>query len=136
MSNFLRSIVGRIREYAGDRRHAARPCVRLPVSVSLLAKANGRRPLPWLKGYTHDISADGLSVVLSAIRIGEHYLTGEDRTLAIVVELPSGQLHIQARPVRYERPEVDDSGSYLIGVRITHMSAGDRKNYMSYLNSV
>lgn len=134
---FLRAIVGRLREFAADRRWARRLRVRLPLNVSLLetSKANGRRPLPGLEGYTYDIGPTGLAIVVPVIRIGEHYLAGEDRVLLIVLNLPSGPVEIQATPVRYERLEKDESGNYLIGTRIKQMSAGDRTNLITYLDS-
>ncbi len=136
MSEFLRSLLGRLRGYAGDRRNARRS-VRLPLSVSPVdthKRTNGRRTLPTLEGYTKDISNNGLALVLPAIRIGEHYLVGEDRTLQIVLELPSGPIPMQAMSTRYER--LDEGGSehgYLIGVRITRISDQHRETLLAFI---
>ena len=136
MSEFLRTLVGRLREYAGDRR-APRRRVRLPFTLSLHEpgkKANGRRPLPGLSGFTQDISATGLALVVPAIRIGGHYLAGGDRTLEIEVELPSGPIHLRVTSVRYEPVDEDRlEEGYKIGVRITDMSAADRDRLKLYL---
>jgi hypothetical protein len=123
-----------MREYARDRRGVRRRRARLRVSVSPFAAGNGRRPLPALEGHAHDVSATGLALILPAIRIGEHYLAGEDRVLLIVLELPSGPVQMRARTVRYER--LDESGrveGYLIGARITQMSEDHRAQFLSYL---
>lgn len=136
MSEFLRTLVGRLREYAGDRR-APRRRVRLPFTLSLHEpgkKANGGRPLPSLSGFTQDISATGLALVVPAIRIGGHYLAGGDRTLEIEVELPSGPINIRVTSVRYEPVDEDRlEEGYKIGVRISNMSPADRERLKSYL---
>ena len=136
MSEFLRTLVGRLREYAGDRRETRRR-VRLPFTLSLHEpgkKANGRRPLPTLNGFTQDISATGLALIVPAIRIGGHYLAGGDRTLEVEVELPSGSIHVRVTSVRYEPVDEDRSEEgYVIGVRITDMSAADRERLHVFL---
>ncbi len=137
MPEKLRALVGRIREYAGDRRRASRRYARLTFTVSLYqstGQANGRRPVPGLEGYTRDVSPTGLALIVPAIRIGEHYLSGEDRRLRVVLELPSGPLELIAAPVRYEPLDEDKSErGYVIGVRITEMNAQDRERLTSYL---
>lgn len=136
MSEFLRTLVGRLREYAGDRRDTRRR-VRLPLTLSLHEpgkKANGRRPLPTLSGFTQDVSSTGLALIVPAIRIGGHYLAGGDRTLEVVLELPSGPINIRATSVRYEPVDEDRSEEgYVIGVTITDMSAADRELLKSFL---
>jgi c-di-GMP-binding flagellar brake protein YcgR len=136
MSEFLRTLVGRLREYAGDRRETRRR-VRVPFTLSLHEpgkKANGGRPLPTLSGYTQDISATGLALIVPAIRIGGHYLAGGDRTLEVELELPSGPIHIRVMSVRYEPVDEDRSEEgYMIGVKITDMSDPDRESLKSYL---
>ncbi len=136
MSEFLRTLVGRLREYAGDRREHRRRA-RLPFTLSLHEpgkKANGRRPLPGLTGFTRDISATGLGLIVPAIRIGGHYLAGGDRSLEVELELPSGPIHIRVTSVRYQPVDEDRiEEGYKIGVRITDMSAADRERLKSYL---
>lgn len=136
MPEFLRSIVGRLRVYAGDRRHVSRRGTHLLVTVAPEApsRVNGRRSVPALEGYTRDISPDGLGLIVPAIRIGEHYLAGENCRLLVLLELPSGPVYIHATSVRYERLDEDKNDhGYLIGARITEMSPEHRKRFMSYL---
>jgi hypothetical protein len=136
MSEFLRTLVGRFREYAGDRRDSRRR-VRLPFTLSLHEpgkSANGRRPLPTLSGFTHDISRSGLALIVPAIRIGGHYLAGGDRTLEVELELPSGPIHIRVTSIRYEPVDEDRTEEgYKIGVKITDMSTADREHLKAYL---
>lgn len=135
MSEFLRTILGRLREYAGDRR-APRRRVRLPFKLSLQEpkRANGRRPLPGLSGVTYDISKTGLALIVPAIRIGGQYLAGGDRKLEVDLELPSGPIHLRVTSVRYEPVDEDRSEEgYKIGVRINDISAADRELLNKYL---
>jgi len=75
--------------------------------------------------------------MLSVIRIGEHYLAGENRRLRIKLELPGGPVEIQATSVRYERLDEENSETgYLIGVSITEMSESDRARYDEYISSL
>lgn len=136
MSEFLRTIVGRMREYAGNRRRAGRRYVRLSLTVSLETpnKVNGKRPPPSLKGIARDLSPKGLGIIVPLIRIGERYLAGQDCRLIILLELPTGTVTLHATSVRYERlDENPDDDGYLIGARITHMSDEDRDRYMAYV---
>jgi hypothetical protein len=66
-----------------------------------------------------------------AIRIGEHYLAGDDRKLHIKLELPAGPIEMRVATVRYESME-DESG-YVIGARIIEMSEPDRASFNKYL---
>ena len=134
MPERLRTLVGRIREFAGDRRHMARHRVHLNVTVSPASptKANGRRPAS-LQGYTRDISANGIGLIMPAIRIGDRYLAGENCRLAIILELPEGPIEITAISERYEPLEEPGEVGFLIGARITNISDVDRKLLTAYL---
>ena len=135
MSELLRTLVSRIREFAGDRRHMQRHRLRLEVTVTLATptKANGRRPAS-LQGYTKDVSANGLGLVMPAIRIGDRYLAGENCRLAISLELPEGPIQLTAASERYEPLEDPVEIGFLIGVRITSISDEDRKLLLAYIH--
>ena len=134
MPELLRTLVGRIREIAGDRRHKPRLRVRLEftVTVATPTKANGRRPAS-LQGYTRDISSDGLGLIVPAIRIGDRYLAGENCLLSIALELPGGPIQVTATSARYEPLEEPGEMGFLIGTRITKMSDADRKAFLAYI---
>ena len=133
MPELIRSIAARFREYLGNRRRAPRYRVRLSVSVAPLQAAKPTRASAErdaLYGYTRDISSTGMALILPTIRINNTYLTGDDRTLEILVEHESDPIVIYAVPNRYEK--LDDEGAdkgYLIGVRITEMSDDDRTRF-------
>jgi len=66
-------------------------------------------------------------MVVPAIRIGEHYLVGQDRRLYLKLELTDAAIELGVVPVRYEslEEEAADTG-YLIGARITEISESDQ----------
>lgn len=140
MPELMRSIAARLRAFIGNRRHPPRYEVRLPCGVTLfdskMGAAGARRPLK-LQGYTRDISTTGMALILPSIRIGEYYLTGEDRKLLIELESPPGPVQMQAVAVRYE-PLDDDNveKGYLIGIRITEMSEGDSARFKAYVRTL
>ena len=137
MSELPRRIVSSLRRFIGNRRRSRRVRARLTFTLSLSdprAGTNGARRLPSLDGHTHDVSTTGLALIVPAIRIGEHYLAGTDRKLYVKLELPTGPVEMKVTPVRYESLE-DDSG-YLIGVRISEMSAADRVSFEKYVAKV
>lgn len=137
MSELPRRIVSRLRRFVGNRRHSRRVQARLNFTLSLSdprISSNGHRRLPSLDGHTLDVSATGLALIVPAIRIGGHYLAGEDRKLQIRLELPSGPVEMTVATVRYESSE--DDGGYLIGARILEMSATDRASFDNYIAKV
>ena len=139
MAELIRSITARLREIVGNNRCAPRREARLPVSVTPLdpkARVVGAQ-LTKLEGHTRDISATGLGLILPAIHVGGHYLTGEDRMLRIALELPPEPIQIEAAPVRYERLEEGETETgYLIGAHIEQMSDVDRARFMQYLKTL
>src|SRR5215470_3829718 len=108
MSELPRRIVSQLRRFIGNRRHSKRVRARLRFTLSLSdprVSSNGARRLPTLDGHTLDVSTTGLALVVPAIRIGEHYLAGNDRRLHIQLELPSGPVEMKVATVRYESLE-------------------------------
>jgi hypothetical protein len=90
-----------------------------------------------LEGRTRDMRATGLSLIVPDIRIGEEELVGEDRTLKIVLALPTGPVEMQVEPVRYERLAAEEmEPGYLIGVRIKEISDEDCLRFVKYLRAL
>ena len=137
MPELARTIVARLRQYVGDRRHSKRQRVRLNFSLSLPSKTkslNGSQRVISMKGHTLDLSANGLALIVPQITLGEHHLVGENRSLNLQLELPEGQVELQAAPVRYERLEDDElETGYLIAAKIVHMPDDDRVKFLEYV---
>ena len=137
MSELPRRIVSSLRRFIGNRRRSRRVRARLTFTLSLSdprVNTNGARRLPSLAGHTVDVSTSGLALIVPAIRIGEHYLAGNERKLFLKLELPTGPVEMKVASVRYEGLE-DDSG-YLIGARILEMSDPDRVSFEKYVTKV
>ena len=136
MSELPRRIVSQLRRFIGNRRHSKRVRTRLSFRLSLSdprAGANGARRLPALDGHTLDVSSTGLALIVPAIRIGEHYLAGDDRKLYVKLELPSGPVEMKVVSVRYEN--LEDGSGYLIGARILEISDADRATFENFIRS-
>lgn len=135
-----RSIVSRLRQYVGDRRHARRQKIRLAFTLSIASPAkslNGAMRVHALVGHTLDLSPTGIALIVPAIRIGDHHLVGENRSLNVKLELPDGPVEMQVSPVRYEALEDHKSETgYLIGVKITEMPPGDREKFTAYFSTL
>jgi hypothetical protein len=140
MSELPRRIVSSLRRFIGNRRHSKRVQARLAFTISLSHPrlgSNGSRRLPMLKGHTLDVSSTGLALIVPAIRIGEHYLAGDERKLHVKLELPCGPVEMKVATVRYEGlDESREATGYLIGARITEMSDQHRSSYNSYISKV
>ena len=78
-----------------------------------------------------------MALVVPAIRLGEHHLVGENRSLNVKLELPGGPVELQVMPVRYESLEDHQTETgYLIGTKIVAMSDQDRARFSEYLASL
>ena len=137
MPELARTIVARLRQYVGDRRHSKRQRVCLNFSLSLSSNTkslNGSRRVISMKGHTLDLSATGLALIVPHITLGEHHLVGENRLLDLNLELPDGPVELQAAPVRYERLEDDElETGYLIAAQIVSMPDSDRAKFSAYV---
>jgi len=129
-----------LRQYVGDRRQAKRQKVRLVFTLSIASSAkslNGARRINSVGGHTLDLSPNGMALIVSSIRLGDHHLVGENRSLNVKLELPSGPVEMQVTPIRYETFEGDENQSgYVIGVKITDMREEDRATFTLYVASL
>ncbi len=135
MPERLRSLFAHVREIIGNRRRPPRRVIRLKVAVRLInpASAKGGREQV-LHGYTQDVSSQGVSFVVPAIRLGTDYLIGDNRTLRLTLELPAASIEIQAVAVRYHQLEAGDDGkNFLVGARIAAISAEAKQMLEDYL---
>ena len=136
MPELPRRIVSQLRRFIGNRRHSKRVRTRLTFTLSLSdprVSTNGSRRLPALDGHTLDVSSTGLALIVPAIRIGEHYLAGDERRLHVKLELPSGPVEMKVVTVRYEN--LEDGSGYLIGARILEISDADKASFESFTRS-
>lgn len=134
-----RTVVSRLRQFVGDRRRSHRRRVRLPFTIFVAGaakKLNGARRVQTVDGSTHDISANGLALIVPTIRVGDHHLVGNDRGFTVRLQLPSGPVDMQVITVRYENLGEDSRETgFLIGVKIIAMDENDRRRFDDYFNS-
>ena len=140
MAEFARTVVARLRKLVGDRRQAKRQRVRLAFSISMASPAKGltgSRRIISLDGHTLDLSANGMALIVPAITLGEHHMVGENRSLKVQLELPTGPVEMLVVPVRYERLEEHNTEmGYLIAVKVIGMSEADRMRYKDYVSTL
>jgi len=137
MPELVRSITARLRQFVRDRRCGKRYFVRLSCQVELVkanVRTNGRQPTASIEGHTRDISSDGVALILPAIRIGDHYLAGENRPLLVRLQLPTQTIEMHTVAVRYDTFADGDQGTgYIVGARITKLGQEARAQYVEYL---
>ncbi len=135
---FARSIASRLRQYAGERRHAKRVKVRLGFTLSLVGPAlssNGAKRVISIEGHTLDLSSTGLALIVPTIIVNEHHLVSENRNMFVRLELPDGPLDINVVPIRYERFEDHPTETgYLIGVKLGNVEPQDRARFSEYVS--
>jgi hypothetical protein len=143
MPEFIRSIANRLREFVGNRRRATRYKTHLEIGLALSVSLPGAKARPQrseelkLAGYTRDISESGLAIIVPTMRIGGQYITDGNRTLQIMLKLPTGVIKLHGTPARYSPLDEDatDTG-YLIGIQIERMSDDDRALFKAYLETL
>jgi hypothetical protein len=135
MANLVRKITAEITGFVWSRLTAPRKKLSVPVTICLDSEKNTSPKTLYLKGETKDLSKSGVAILVPAIRIGEKYLVGENRTIYAVMDLPNGKIKLDLTGCRYEQHiGIHDSiATYLIGARILQMSDGDWELYDEYL---
>jgi hypothetical protein len=126
-------------EFNQERFVAPRRQINLEFRVLLVATkrsaAGEEQTLP-LIGYTRDVSASGLALLVSAKSMSVLYNLGNNYTLQLVLTLPTGPVELEVTPVRYEHVNEGEAGSLLlIGARISKISDEDRARFVQYLDS-
>ncbi|MEO6392193.1 MAG: PilZ domain-containing protein [Pyrinomonadaceae bacterium] len=137
MMTIIRSIESSVRNFVRSLRQSPRHSPRLPLKLTMIdAHApQGTVPRLTLSGFTRNISATGLALIVPEIKLGERHLVGDNRTLLVVIELPTGPVKLHAQPIRYERLKHGAlAGQYLIGARILGIDDASRVRMGRYLH--
>lgn len=134
MSELVRSVVSKFSRFIGDRRGAPRVSVRLPFSISIHGTSENGRREQLIEGYTGDVSASGLGLIVHTVRIDSYYIFVDGRPRKLVLRLPKGPVTMLVLPARSERLAESGDG-HIVGVRITDMGEDDRRRYLEYLLS-
>ena len=95
-----------------------------------MVKTAGRCDEGFLSGETADVSETGIGFIVSAIRIKEKYLVGQERKLNLELDLAGQKIRMQVQGVRYERVGIHLSTErYLIGAQIVEINEVDKEAY-------
>ena len=141
MTQLIRSLATTINSLAGTHFCAPRRSARLRLRLALVdprTKIQERR-VATFDGYTSDISATGLAILLPVSRFSEQLLNQGHRTLRIVLELAAGVIEADAALVRYEQVRLNEGAmelGCLIGAQIIKMGADDRVRFNEHLQSI
>jgi hypothetical protein len=94
-----------------------------------------RKRAQTLRGYTRDLSQDGLGLLVSQVHLDGHHLAAGGRELDVELELGrDNSISMRVMPRRYERLEESESGcTYLIGAGIVSLAEADRSRYLAFV---
>lgn len=135
----LRELISKLRGTIIERSHSARKPHNLPIKITFESQfSTGGLTSPheklFISGETADISSTGVGFIVSAIRIRENYLVGQDRTLNAEIDIPGGKVKMKIIGRRYEKVGIHLSTErFLIGAEITDMPKADRERYEYFL---
>jgi hypothetical protein len=136
MSERVRSFIARLRGVLANRRRSRRYVAHLPVRVGFHGE-NGK-DASRVEGFTHDVSASGIALILPAIRIRERYLSDSAHKLIIIIETSDKPITLIAAPVRYEPLQMQNETEkgFLLAVKILDTTTEDYAAYLAVLNSL
>lgn len=135
----IRELVSRFNKSVTKQIVAARREFHIPIKISITPDfKTGRLSMPVaeysIRGKTQDLSKTGVGFIVSAIRIKEYYLVGQNRMLNVEIDLPNGKVRMQMLGVRYEQINIHSSVSeFLVGAKIIKMADADREVYEDFL---
>ena len=113
------------------RFNAELPCDLAPGGAELL------NPDDRLECRTRDLSETGVGVVAGSIYVGYTCVVDEGRAVQLRLALPAGEIEMETTAAHYLRLDSGaETPTYLIGLRITSMSEGDRAIYHDYLEEL
>jgi CheY-like chemotaxis protein len=120
-------------QFPDERRYAQRYDLQVDVQISGVLVFEGEKgnedDMLMIMGYTHDISENGLGLVVPEGTVDVETVIGQ--AFHIVLGLDTGAVSIEALAVRYQLLEAGKG--ILIGAHITNMSGRDRVLFLQYL---
>ncbi len=140
MPKLIRSVATRINAIAGAHFCAPRRRAELRLKLAMVETSphNHSSRTTEFDGYTRDISATGVAILLPVASLSDELLNQSQRTLRIILELATGAIEADAKLVRYE-PVVNEGETKvgcLIGAQILNMRADHRQLFDQHLRSI
>jgi hypothetical protein len=129
------------RDNRHHQRHQARHEICLRADLSLFDTqttiAQEQEKSLTIFGSTYDLSAAGVSVIVPLISIDERYCYDEDKTLPLMLYLPTGQVNMQIAPVRcLPLDEKEPGKGFFMGARIAQIEDYERRRLVEYLHTI
>lgn len=137
----IRELASRFSSALTERRTSARKKFSVPVKVHFAPCDNktnltDTRDESFLAGETVDLSSTGIGFIVSAIRMKEKYLVGQERVLNVELNLAGKKVRMQVMGRRYEAVGIHTSTEkYLVGAEIVSMPDADRRSYDHFLEN-
>ncbi len=134
----IRELVTKIRGALAERSHSTRKKVNAPIKIAFEPLfRTGQLTDPQhltISGETYDLSGTGVGFIVSAIRVRENYLVGQDRILNAELDLAGSKVKLKVIGRRYEKVGIHLSTErYMIGAEIVEISKNDREVYEHFL---
>ena len=137
----LREMITKFNRSLSERMVSARRRHTAPIKIwfdpdtnTELARERARAAC--ILGETVDISRTGIGFLVPSIRFKEKYLVGQERSLNIEIDLPTGKVFMRALGKRYEKVGIHVSTErFLVGAHIQALSGVDRENYETFLKN-
>lgn len=88
---------------------------------------------------TRDLSEAGVGLLAPSIYLGYTCVVDQGRTLLLSLDLPHATVRMEVTPAHYVRlggASDEESGGYVVGLRITSMSDADRALYVAHLEEL
>lgn len=135
----IRKLISKFNRTFNEKVVSVRKDFHVPIKIWLEPdRQTGKLQLPIenlsISGETKDLSATGIGFIVSSIRLKEHYLVGEGKTLNAEIDLPGGKVRMQIIGQRHEQfGKHISTAKFLVGAKITKMSDQDREVYEDFL---
>lgn len=141
MPALIRFVTTKMNAIAGSHFWAPRRRAELRLKLAMVESNphHSKSRTTTFDGYTLDISATGVAIMLPVNRFTDELLNQSQRKLRLVLELTTGVIEADADLVRYEPVHVNDErmkAGCLIGARILRMRADDRQRFIQHLRSL
>ncbi len=137
----LRSLIAKFSRSLSERRASPRRLLAVPVRVWFEPDVNTPQNRDIARsmaipGETVDVSRTGVGFLVSAIRINEKYLVGQDRELNIEIDLPTGKVTMKIVSRRYEKVGMHLSmEKFLIGAHIIRVDSDSNAAFDQFLQN-
>lgn len=122
---------------SNNRRRKSRYKVSLKASISLVEKESKESQWTTVLARTRDISREGLCLIMPSADMGCHHLGEGNYVVRIMLVLPTeANIKLEGQLVYCLPFKASEYAGYLVGVKITELSVGDRIIFNELIDSL